>query len=112
MDNVTLAVHEASTGAYGELNRAQLIDTVSDRLVDWVYEYLLEHGISFHRLRQNDVCILDDKDPDNPDVCMRVYRAIQDLVAIAMVAQHESDEKINGELIAAEELRRRHAAWP
>jgi hypothetical protein len=65
--------------AYGDVNRGERIGATAGRLVDYVYEALLENGIKCER---------------------RTYRASERMVAVAMIAQYEHDEKACGEPVA------------
>jgi hypothetical protein len=80
----TRSVYGDCTGASGDLTRAEIIENASGVLADFVFESLLNSGITYGRTIDNDV-----------------LHAIAHVVASAMVDQHNYTERLNGEGIVA-----------
>jgi hypothetical protein len=72
-------INEDAYGANGDLDRRGRVHNASTALVDYVFECLLDHGIRF-------------QDPN-------IYRAIEFMIARAMIAQFEYDEEMQAELL-------------
>jgi hypothetical protein len=88
LNNVCCQISEDAYGANGDLSRSERIDRCAQQLVDFVYEVLGEDDVSFWR---------DCKDRETAE---RAYRAVERLVAIAMIGQFEYDEKVAGDMLA------------
>src|SRR5262245_45804795 len=82
LDYISLCITEDMTGANGDLDRSECIRRAAEQLADFVHEGLLERGIGGSGMD----C------PHNIKIPFEAYRAIQSIVAAAMVAQFERDE--------------------
>lgn len=80
LNYVALCIGENMAGASGELSRGDCIREAAHQLVDYVHEALWNYDIRFGP---------DFKIHLDPDV----YRAIESIVACAMVAQYEYDDE-------------------
>jgi hypothetical protein len=70
--DISLTIVEDATGANGDMSWNDRVNHVSDCLLDWVYEYFVEHGI-----------------PLNYHIQDRIRR----IIGIAMIHQYDYDAK-------------------
>jgi hypothetical protein len=82
LNDVAMTIVEDATGANGDLTREERITSAQRSLVDFVYECLGCDDIGFGT-------VIDH----------HVYRSIERMVAVAMLAQHKHDEEGWRELV-------------
>jgi len=92
-----LTISADAEASDGELGYQQRVDSAAECLVDYVYGALHEHGPG---LGYGYGTVID----------IGVYRALQRIVAAAMIAQYEYDQESWGEVIAAfaAQIRKQH----
>jgi hypothetical protein len=95
LKRAALIVAEDAEGANGDLDYGQRLASAAESLVDYVYEALLDYGPEekggYGYGGYGYGTIID----------IKVYGALQLIVAAAMIAQYEHDKECWGEVIAA-----------
>jgi hypothetical protein len=91
-ESIMLQVHEDAYGANGALSRRERIESLAERLVDYVHEVLAGDYDCGHGTWYGE--------PYAIQIPREAFRPIERLVAAAMIDQFEYDEKRTGELQA------------
>jgi hypothetical protein len=91
LDDVATSILEDMTGAGGDLSRSECIRRAASNLVDYVHEALWNYGIGYG-------------DEFQTHLSQETYRAIETIVAVAMVTQYELDRETWGSVLATDEL--------